>query len=104
MKHEVDKEKGSRRKQKLVDEIGTALMLDDSFEQKQVSFLNRYFVFKKIVNLDASKVMSEPIELMEEKAEDDESEKLETVVEEVVKKTKKPKRTKKKLKLTLKKD
>jgi ubiquinone/menaquinone biosynthesis C-methylase UbiE len=97
MKSEVEKEKHSRKKHKLVDEIGTALDLEDSLEQKQVSFLNRYFVFKKVVDLDGSKVVASPLDVAQEKAEEEESKIAEKVAEETVKSSKKPKRTKKKL-------
>jgi len=100
MKLEVEKEKKSRKKHKLVDEIGTALDLEESAEQSQVSFLNRYFIFKKVAQVDGSIVdVSAPVDAMEEKAEEVESEKIEKVAEEAIKKTKKPRRTKLKLRL-----
>lgn len=101
MKEEIKREKRSRRKTKLETEIGTALDLELSEEQKQVSFLNRYFVFKKVNNVDSTVMIPTGIEELADEEEKQETEILSKVVEKVVvnEEVKKPKKTKKKLTL-----
>ena len=101
MKDEVKRDRSSRRKMKLENEIGTALDLEMSEEQKQVSFLNRYFVFKKVNNIDSSTMKPTAIEELEKGDEERETAVATKVAEKVKKEeaTKKPKKTKKKLTL-----
>ena len=77
-----------KRSSKMRKEIGRSMELDDekNLGQQTISFLNRYFVFKKVTDVDAKQVMKlntsgtsettvlaipETIEESEEKAEDE---------------------------------
>ena len=69
--------------------------------EKQISFYNRYFVYKKVRNVDAKKVSESlmGISSLQVEHEEEESEKAEKIVERVQKSKKSGKKTKKKLKL-----
>ena len=85
-----------RRNKRKAREYGQAPSMGP--DEKQISFYNRYFVYKKIRNVDAKKVSESltGISQLQEKHEEDESEKAEKVIEtaEVPKRVvKKPKKT-----------
>ena len=58
MKDEIKRETSSRRKNKTQLIVGSALDMTDSLGQQQISFLNRYFVYKKIRNVQSEQITS----------------------------------------------
>jgi hypothetical protein len=86
---------------------GKAIELEDSISQKYISFLNRYFIFKKVKNVNAENIKNSFLgstgELEEEKEELETIELQEKIrnqtkkVKKVSSKKTKPRLTKKKL-------
>lgn len=56
MREEIRKERRGKEKGSLELEVGKAIELHKYEKQKMISFLNRYFVYKKVRDVDASKV------------------------------------------------
>ena len=56
MKSDIKKEKKMRGRSKLAMNIGKALELDKDIKQRNISFLNRYFVYKKIRKVNAKEI------------------------------------------------
>lgn len=97
---------------KIVNKTGTAILMDNDIQQKRISFLNRYFVYKKVANVNAEEVKNtllrksgdtEKERSLEDKETEETIKTLKEVTEEVT--ATKPKKTKKlgkKLKLKMK--
>jgi hypothetical protein len=102
LKEEVKSETRGSNKGKTELETGRALHMDKDENQKFVSFLNRYFVYKKVRNIDPSKVenvMSKTLPQQEEieKSLTEDIQKIAKTIE----KTKKERKPRKKGKLLL---
>jgi hypothetical protein len=84
MKKEIIKDKTKTLK----NEIGRALELDNEIKQKTLSYLNRYFIYKKINNVDTKNIMEDvygikdTVLTYQEKPEEKEQEKPEEKEEE----------------------
>ena len=76
---------------------GAALKM--TTEEKQISFLNRYFIFKKMRNVDTNKILiMKTIQTNAEvKKEEEESKQIKKKI--IVKRRKKPKKLKKKIRI-----
>jgi len=101
MKQDVEREKRSRRTTKTENMIGDALLLETSPEQQRISFLNRYFVYKKVRDVNAKEIalmMSGKTELQEEMEEVETTEAVKTA-KKTIKKPRKIRKLKKKIKL-----
>jgi hypothetical protein len=76
MKNDIYKQKKSRTsrgKTELELEVGTSLELEDDYQQKRISFLNRYFVYQKKVNVNAEEIKKKLLgttQVMEDTQED----------------------------------
>ena len=103
MANDIRRQKRSKKgsKSELELEVGTALELDDDSQQKRVSFLNRYFIYKKVANVNAEQIKNTMLGKSyqaEARVEEVESEKVQDVAEKAVE-AEKPKKLKiKKLK------
>jgi hypothetical protein len=58
MKYQLRKEK-EKKVEKTINEIGTSINMDKSLHQKYLSFLNRYFVYKKINNVNTDSLLKD---------------------------------------------
>lgn len=90
MKQDIEREKSMRRKMKRSTEleIGTATELDDDPKQRRISFLNRYFIYKKVANVNAEQVKLSILGksyVSEEKQEKKETETTSEIAKEVKK-------------------
>jgi len=104
MKHDVEREKRSRRSTKTENVIGESLLLESSPEQQRISFLNRYFVYKKVRDVNAKEIatmMSRKTELQEEMEETETTEAVKTATKtlKTLQKPKKIRKLKKRIKL-----
>ena len=104
MKQELKRTKSFKYKKKL--NVKKALELEDSVEQREISFLNRYFVFKKITNVDAKEMASildgkSAFETKVDEADTKEANKI-LLKEQEKSRKKKPKKLTKKLQLRFK--
>ena len=98
MMNDIKRQTRSKRgdKSELELEIGTATELEDDPHQKRVSFLNRYFVYKKVANVNAEQIkasMMNKTYVAEANTEKVETDKVQEVAE-TIEKTKKSKKTK----------
>lgn len=86
MKNDIRSEKRGKRKGNTELEVGKAVDLDKYANQKQISFLNRYFVYKKVRDANPTKVQSNMSgELVgEEKLEKELTRKLQDVSKETI--------------------
>ena len=103
MRKEIKYESKSSRRKNTQLSVGVALELADSPEQQKISFLNRYFVYRKINHVNSEQITDiimdkSPMQL---KLEDTETEEAEAVAKAVVKRKKKPRKLLRKFKLKL---
>lgn len=75
------------------NEIGDANKLSDNPGEQRISFLNNYFIYKKVNDVNAEKIYD--MFMQSEKFEQKEEDKLESVIQENVKKSKKVKKRQK---------
>lgn len=107
MKEEIKREKSKRKpgKTETEMEIGKANELEKDESQKRISFLNRYFIYKKVRDVNVEEVkksfLSGSYELEQKEESNVTKEIQETIKEEEKEKMKKPKRKVKKIKRKL---
>jgi hypothetical protein len=76
MKNDIYRQKKSKTKHGMTDlelEIGETLDLDDDLQQKRISFLNRYFIYQKKVNVNAGEIKKKLLngsQMIEDEAEE----------------------------------
>lgn len=104
MKQEIQENDRQKRKNYLKNDVKNALLLDDYSSQRRISFLNRYFVYKKVLDVNVEDVfksfvngVASPFE--EQYTRENDNVRKESRETKKVKKIKKIKKLKKKLKL-----
>lgn len=102
MKETIHKETRGNRKGKTELEVGKAIDLDNYENQKYISFLNRYFVYKKIRDVNPDEVRKTMLSVLpqEEEVEKQLTQELQKVAKNV-EKSKKEKKPRKKTKVLL---
>jgi hypothetical protein len=98
MANDIRRQKRGKKggKSELELEVGTSLELDDDSQQKRVSFLNRYFVYKKVANVNAEQIKNTMLGKSyqaEARVEEVETEKVQEAAEKAAE-TEKPKKLK----------
>jgi len=104
MKHEIQENDKQKRKNYLKNDVKNALLLDEYSSQRRVSFLNRYFVYKKVNEVNIDDVFNSFINSVSSPFQDEYNKDTEQAREESEKvskvtKIKKIKKIKKKIKL-----
>mgnify|MGYP000421591550 CR=1 FL=1 len=109
MKNDIKKQKRKSSGKTTTElEVGEATKLDDLPQQRRISFLNKYFIFKKINNVNAEQVKNTALgsvyqgEIALEKTATEDAMKVAEEVEKVKEAKQTIKKTKKKLRLKIK--